>query len=241
MAGGREVAGWRFIVSDGADAQPLISIGSEVHGTDGKVGEISRVVVDAREDIITEVVVKSGMLMAKERMVPLAELTWASDHWRIPATKDVFERQYAGFEESAHTLPGPDYTGPRGFDSTGVSGFEINSYVAFGSASPVAPVAYRAGHEVGSFTDDSSENTWSQPNIAAGTDVLDASGEKVGEVYEFVADPGTGQVLRLVVRKGWLFHTDTEIASEEISEVSDKGVLLTIGRETIEARRKRAS
>jgi uncharacterized protein YrrD len=54
-----------------------IRIGAHVEATDGRVGEVSRIVVSARGRRLTQIVVKDGRFFGTERLVPTEDVTGA--------------------------------------------------------------------------------------------------------------------------------------------------------------------
>ena len=55
-----------------------IRIGAHVEGTDGRVGDVSRIVVEARGRRLTQIVVRDGKLFGTERLVPMEDVTAAT-------------------------------------------------------------------------------------------------------------------------------------------------------------------
>ncbi|MGN6030437.1 MAG: DUF2171 domain-containing protein [Thermomicrobiales bacterium] len=62
--------------------------------------------------------------------------------------------------------------------------------------------------------------------VRKGMEVLDADGQKQGEVKDARGD-------RLVSHKGWLFPDDHEIPASAIREVDDRAVYLTVTKDAI--------
>jgi hypothetical protein len=176
------------------------------------------------------------MVMPTERTIELPELAWQDGHWHVDASRDEFE-SLPGFDEVLYDAPPDDYAGPPGIDleSVRAANFQLNAFVAFAPAASIGrPGDYPVGEpepEIG---------RWQRPSISNGTDVLDASGEKVGTVHGFVADPDSGELVQLTVRKGLVFHKDLDLPGDAVAEVSDKGVILTLDGKDVEARRRSA-
>ena len=83
--------------------------------------------------------------------------------------------------------------------------------------------------------EETSPDAIARPTIASGTPILARDGEHVGDVHELTfAAPG-GAPERLVMRRGHLFHTDTELPISWVQELSDKGVVLNVPRSEVEA------
>ncbi len=78
-------------------------------------------------------------------------------------------------------------------------------------------------------------NDRQRPAIREGSDVLDVTGEKIGEVVEMTIDPEGGEIKRLVVRSGHIFHHDTEVPGSWVKDMTVEGVMLTKSKEEIEA------
>ncbi|HEY1291791.1 MAG TPA: PRC-barrel domain-containing protein [Chloroflexota bacterium] len=55
-----------------------IRIGAHVEATDGQVGEVSRIVVEARQRRLTQIVVKDGRFFGTERLVPVDDVAEAT-------------------------------------------------------------------------------------------------------------------------------------------------------------------
>ncbi|HEY7293735.1 MAG TPA: PRC-barrel domain-containing protein, partial [Dehalococcoidia bacterium] len=74
-----------------------VTIGAEVRGSDGKLGDVHRVIVDARTGHVTDLVVKHGFLFGNERVVPLSSVTKVENGVvYLDTDKEAFER-FHGF------------------------------------------------------------------------------------------------------------------------------------------------
>ena len=206
-----------------------ISIGADVIGTGGKLGEVHRVIVDARSDHVTDVVVKHGSLFGKERIVPLSYVSRVEEGRVYLDLDEKGLEAMNGFTEDRYRAPDPDYSGPPGWDR---GGFLIDTTVAAGSAGglgplPAKPLGFPGGEQA-------VPDLMQRPSVSPGTPVLDADGEKIGEVHEFAATADTGVVTRLTVRSGFIFKQETEIPVEWVSEISDDGILLHVPKSRVE-------
>jgi uncharacterized protein YrrD len=210
---------------------PRIALGDEVWGRDEKLGEISRVIVDAGTDRVTDIVVKRGGLMSHEYVVPLSWVFGREEGVNVSLTVDALEAM-PGFSDERYRAADPDYSGPPGFDARaeGNAHLQMNSIVAFGPL-----LAYGTSTPVGGFPGGEVVDTgrMARPVIETGEDVLDCNGEKVGEVYSFESD-SDGNPRSLIVRKGFIFHDDLELPAGWIDDLSDKGVVLNVPKATVE-------
>lgn len=212
-----------------------IRIGAEVHGHGEKLGEVSRVIVDADSDVITHIVVKHGFPgLATERVVPVTSISSESEGALVVHMGPDEFKQMDGFDPQDYRRPDPDYTGPPGFDveAEGQANTALDAYVAIGAQAGIGqgnPVfGFPGGEQV-------VPDYPMRPDIASGSDVLSADGEKVGEVAEFEVAADTGMPQRLVVKQGWLFTSEREVPVEWVTSLSDKGVMLSASKADVEA------
>lgn len=212
-----------------------VAIGQEVHGRDGKLGEVQRVVVDADSDTVSELVVKHGFVFGNERLVPLDRVQRADGSVLYV---DMDQEQFSscdGFDPQRYRTADPDYSGPPGFDTESGRNFNYDATWAggpllfFGGASK--PLGYPGGEMRAPA--ETSTGMW-RPAIKAGDDVLSSDYEKVGEVAQFEAEAATGKPTRLVMKQGFLFKTETELPVDWLTELSDQGVVLTVPKDTVE-------
>lgn len=214
----------------------VVEIGSTVLFDDGsKAGTISKVIVDPNNDIMTDIVVKKGMLLSEERIVPLGCIDFnESGELFLDMDKDGF-KELGLFDDTQFRSPSPDYTGPPGFDASanGVRNLQFEAIVAGGSNAGLGgPNA-----KVGGFPQEASSrsaNPMSRPALGQGDPVLDVDGEQVGEIDELELDPEDGHPVRLVVREGMIFRKSWEVPADYIAQLSNKGVVLDVRKSELE-------
>jgi uncharacterized protein YrrD len=232
----RHGSGTPVAISSGRKAGGVIMevhIGSHVLGTGGKLGEVHRVIVDARTNNVTDIVVKHGSLMGKERMVPLGCVDHVEDDGSVYLNVDekVFEA-FEGFADDRFRAPDPDYVGPPGFRG---DAFLVESMWAgtggTGAGFGGKPMGYPGGEQL-------SPDDMQRPSIQPGTPIVDPDGKKIGEVHELAWQADGGSPTRLVMRSGTIFHTDTELPLDWIQNLSDEGVVLNVPRQRVEALRE---
>jgi len=209
----------------------VVQIGSTVLFDDGsKAGTVSKVIVDPNNDIMTDLVVKKGMLFTDERIVPLGCIDFnESGELYLDMDKDGF-KQLGSFDDNQYTAPNPDYTGPPGFDRRAGENYPYEVMVA-SLSQPIQgkPMGYPGGEAVGQKS-----NPMTRPSLGQGDPVLDVDGEQVGEIEELELDPDNGHPLRLVVREGMIFRKSWEVPSDYIAQLSNKGVILDIRKSDLE-------
>lgn len=214
----------------------LIRIGDDVLDSSGeKLGEISRVIVDARTNTIGGLVVKGTGLFASERIVPRDSFQITGSPLRIDLAAADFE-QLEGFDPDAFDRPDPDYSGTPGFDREAAqqANLSLDSAVAMGSlggiGTSVKPLGYPGGEDGPGRREPAADTQL--PVVGRGTDILDVSGEKVGEVDEMAFGPG-GEPVSLTVKQGFIFARHTEIPTAWIAEVGGEGVHLNVASEQV--------
>ena len=212
-----------------------VSIGADVIGTDGKLGEVQGFIVDARSEHVTELVVKHGGLFGgNSRLVPLANVTSTEGgSVRVDLDKQHFEI-LNGYTEGGVRGPDPDYVGPPDADLQGTyqGNFEFRTTWAAGSAGGLGAVGKPLGYPGGEqLTPDFAQ----RPAVTAGTPVLSSDGEKVGEVGEFAATSDTGTPQRLSMKTGFLFKKETELPVDWIKAVTADGIMLHVEKSEVEA------
>jgi sporulation protein YlmC with PRC-barrel domain len=209
-----------------------VRIGDEVQGRDGKkLGEVERVVVDARTDTITDLVVKHGFAFKTSRVVPLGCIN-ASEAGVLRA--DIDEEEFetlSGFDPGNYRAPDPDYNGPPGLDRPGVNDLNMTTMVAFGPlhSGQGKPFGWPGGERKGPRP-----ARLARPSVAEGTDILDCDGEKAGEVAAIEFEAAEGRPVRLRMRKGKIFGDEVDVPVDWVEDLSDKGVVLNVERGSVE-------
>jgi len=205
-----------------------IAIGADVIGKNGKLGTVHRVIVDARSNAVTDLVVKHGFPFTQERIVPLATVTKTdADGIHVDLDERAFEA-LEGFVEQNFRAPDPDYVGPPGFETTEFLLNEVTAGATLLGGEAVPPLGFPGGEPL-------APADTTRPVVEPGTPIVDADGETVGEVHEFAADAETGAPQKLVLRRGLLFHREMELPLAWIAQISDKGVALNVTKREVEA------
>lgn len=210
-----------------------ILVGATVYGTDGKLGEVQRLIADARTDTITDLVVKHGTFFGTERVVPMVHVVGVKEDGCVRL--DLDERTFQimdGFTDEPVTGPNPDYVGPPTDDLQGTYRGNL-VYDAAVAAGPLLlfagkPLGYPGGEQV-------TPDELQPPAIAAGTAVLDVNGEQVGEVGEVGVDAESGGISRLTVQRGLLFKDEGELPLGWVKSLSSEGILLHVPKDEVEA------
>jgi uncharacterized protein YrrD len=208
-----------------------ISIGAEVWGSDGKLGEVDRVIVDAKTDRITDLVVKHGFLFSTRRVVPLVHVERQEGSTiHVGLDREAF-KSCAGFAERRFRAPDPDYVGPPDFDYQGShrGNMQLDTIVAMGSQYSGGKIFGFPGGERLSPSDSA------RPTVEEGTDVLDVNGEKVGDVSGLTFASDDGAITGMRIKEGFLFKKEVEVPAAWVEDVTTDGVVLNVPKDELEA------
>lgn len=209
----------------------MIALGSDVYGREGKLGELSRLIVDPEANAVAALVVRHGSIMPIERIVPLPEAVDREDGTvYVDATNDAFS-EYGPFSEDAYRAPDPDYTGPPGWDAAtmGVENLQYLGAVALG------PVSFGNAARPLGFPGAESESASPLPaSVHSGSSVLDVNGVSVGKVADFETDETTGAPVRLVVRDGVIRRHERDVPVDWVDHVEDDIVVLNRSKAEVE-------
>lgn len=203
-----------------------------------KLGDVTRVIVDADAEIISGLVVKPSGMFEKERIVPRDMLEAAAGGFHSKISAADFE-DLSPFDSGAFRAPDPGYTGPPGFDRESLrrSNLALDAAVAIGPlagiGSSVKPFGYPSS-EISAPAASLAATGQQLPMVERGAGIIDVAGRKVGDVEEIAFD-GDGRPSSIVVRQGFLFAKQFEIPPEWIERISDKGVILNVAEDRLQA------
>ena len=217
-----------LITDEGQDLSDDINIGADVIGTDGKLGEVRRVIADTSHNRITDLVVKHGGLFGGgERVVKLGSVARvAGGQVFVNLDARSFE-SLDTFAQDRYSAAGEDWPVPeriqrqdwllRAAAAEGPMGAMATPRPAPPSSTPRPPADML------------------RPAISEGMDVVDVSGRKVGEVGEFSIAADSGLPTRITLRRGFIFKQDTELPLEWVQALGDEGVVLRVEKEAVES------
>ncbi|MCC6382868.1 MAG: PRC-barrel domain-containing protein [Dehalococcoidia bacterium] len=209
-----------------------VAIGAEVRGPDGSLGEVEKIIVDPTTERLTGVVVRHGRVFRDRRVLPLDAVRHADGSALYVDLDDEQFSALEDFDPVRYRSPDPDYSGPPGFDAAHGHNFNLENYVAMGPANIALGQAMKPLGYPGGEVSEPQAPHWD--TVSEGDDVLDADGEKVGEVAAFVLDGETGRPARLTVRRGFLFSHEADLPLAWLDAVADGKIRLNVARHTVE-------
>jgi len=204
--------------------------GTHVYTADGKdVGAIDRVVLDPHSKVVTHIVIRQGLLLTEDKVVPLELVAHADEEQvRLAQTDDQLP-EFAPFEETYY-LPLDDDTGkyptgyvrpyfaypPLGTAWWGYPGYiSYNAYPISDNFSEVRVEQDIPDHTVG---------------LSQGAQVISADGESLGELARVFMDKESARATHIIVVKGWLFKERKVIPTSWINKIEEQKVHLGISK-----------
>jgi uncharacterized protein YrrD len=205
-----------------------ISIGYEVRCDGEKVGTVARLIADASDAHITDIVVDRGLLHGA-KIVPLEDLASVEGgHVQLGVTREQFEAM-DGFADVRFKQPDDNWSCPPGYFT---SDFLLDTAVDFG-----AQAGYGSGAKPSPFPPSPADPRPNllRPTVKEGTPVLDVDGKKVGEIQEVRFHPEDGRLHHLRLKRGLLGHEHVEIPLDWVEGLDGEGLVLRVQAAQVEA------
>jgi len=199
---------------------------AQVFSADGhSVGHIDRVVLDPQTKEVTHLIVRKGLLLTKDRVLPIALITSSAEK-RVNVIANANEvDQLPEFEEKQYVpIQGgevPETTAPT-----------PNFYWY-----PVAPysIAPPIGVQPPGYVEETHRNIPEElVALKAGARVLDNQGEQVGQVEQVFSDTQSDHVTYFVLSHGVLFKERKLVPVTWIDIVSDDEIRLNVPEDRVE-------
>jgi len=214
----------------------LVPFGTRVVDSTGKgVGTVSRLVLHHASRQVSGVVVHQGIFDRREIVVPVGKVSAFGEEVRL----SLRASELAGldlFHSPALQVMPDHWDMPMGFDQrdfflVGGDGW-TEAVLPFETTSPSVS-GTRAYVRDPDAADEPVE-----PDIAAGMHVYDREGRRVGDVEAVELDQTSGRITRIVVRRGFLFGSETTIPASLIASVTDR-ITLSSGPDATKKLEKR--
>jgi sporulation protein YlmC with PRC-barrel domain len=201
----------------------LVPFGTRVVDSNGKgVGTVSRLVLHRDSQEVAGLVVHQGILNRREIVVPIGKVSAFGHDVRLA----LRAAELAGLDlfhgEQLQAMP-DHWAMPVGFDQrdfflVGGGGW-TEAVLPFENTSTSVSGTSAYARDPGASTEPE------EPDISAAMHVYTRDGQRVGDVEGVEIDDSTGRITRIVVRRGFLFGTETSIPASMVASVSDRVTL----------------
>jgi uncharacterized protein YrrD len=220
--------------------------GAEVLTPKGeKVGRVDRVVLDPRTKEVTHLVVRKGLVLTTDKVLPVAMVRQtteeavtldrnATDLERLPDFEETHYVNVDDAEWNERRAAGASAARARAREySPAMYWYPPTSVLAPGQAA-AATVPYYEMPAVAA-----TETTRNIPDntvaLKEGADVVSADGEKVGSVERVFAERDTNRATHLLVSQGMLFQSHKPIPTTWIEAVTEDEVRLAVSSKLLKA------
>jgi sporulation protein YlmC with PRC-barrel domain len=213
------------------------TIGADAHGTDGRCGRISRVVIDPLAEAVTHLVVEPTRDRGISRLVPLDLLDPSADGIRLRCTTSQFAMLDPA--EEARFLPGSSgYSGYPPDDAMSwpyySAGARMGSMAVGGMARggiPLGGLEASTGNVASSVVTDTLPE--GEVGLRRGEPVHATDGD-IGNVQGLVISAGDRHITHVLLREGHLFgRKQVAIPIGSITAVTD-GIRVGLTRQQVQ-------
>jgi uncharacterized protein YrrD len=194
-------------------------------GTD-HVGHVAKLIADASDSHVTDIVVDRGLLHGA-KVISLGQVQEVRDR-EVHLNLDREQFLHAdGFADQRFRYPGHDWNVPSAYTSTDVL---LEVELSTGSA---------AGYGAGEVPEDRAlppadpRPNLLRPVVTEGTPVRAADGEKVGEIASMTFHTDDGRVASVVMKWGLLGGEHLPLPLEWVQHLDDEGLTLNVAAEVV--------
>ncbi len=204
--------------------------GAGIYTAEGKrVGSLDRVVLDPQSKEVSAIVVRKGVLLGEDKVVPISLLGTVSEEGRIelrPGAGDLqalpayVETEYV--PSGLHATPDTDYSGVYWYPAVGASAWTWGVPPAVNRPVPEYTVATDRNIPEGTVA------------LKTGAKVISSDDERVGDIEEVLTEPEADRATHFVVSEGVLLKQKKLIPTHWISTVLEDRVLLSVDAQVVE-------
>lgn len=208
-----------------------ITIGAHVvDRQDRKAGEITSLVLDARTQAVTEVVVSKGWLLPRDKVVAVDalepvrpnEFRLRLDDQQIAQLPDFYTYHYVNPEDD--NAPVSDYAPGSYLYQPMIPAMGVGWMLPYDDPAATLPLAVASEEDVppGSVVLSEGMAVW-------------AENDQVGTLAGVRVNPRSEQVSHLVISHGWLFQHEQVVPRSTIHAIDDRGIHLNLTRDALRA------
>ena len=185
-------------------------IGAEVHCTDGRWGQLAKVVLEPETWRVTHLIVQTGLLLKEAHVVPVEEVTSATDEAIHLSLTTGELQQSTPYKEKHYEVP---------VESGQYGGYGRGDVLVNPQGSVIAPHVPMQKVSMHEGVDQTLEL------LKKGTPVKNVNGE-VGKLDHVITDAESNEITHLVMRHGLIFSEQLVIPVEIITEISEDGIFI---------------
>jgi uncharacterized protein YrrD len=209
-----------------------IKQGAEVYTASGdKVGSIDRVAINPRTKAITHLVVRKGLILPKDKILPVDWVAETGEE-RITLRQDALELERLPDYEEQYFVP----TDAVPYDATVNAGyvpmfFWYPPMASTVTAPTIDDVSY---HETPAHAGSPQTALGDSIALKEGAAVITADDQEVGRVEKIIFDPGSDRVEHFVIARGLLSKGRKRIPALWVETVTGDQVRLAVVAKVIE-------
>ena len=198
-----------------------LNIGATVRCQDGACGRLDKVVIDVHTQRITDLVVKKGLLLSTDRVIPIDKVEHAdAEEVRLSLSAGELA-EYPEYREIEYTEPSP------GAQAGAYDRGEVRCYNATYTYACDTPVVPSVRHRIHPGLDAD------RAVVERGTRVLNEHGE-VARVDHVLVDPEEDEVTHLVLRRG-LIPRYYILPIDQVDQLGTDVITISLSVDQIEA------
>jgi sporulation protein YlmC with PRC-barrel domain len=209
----------------------FVPFGTTVVDSEGKaVGTVKHLVLHPQSRQVIGLVVHQGPLSRRDVVVPLTKVAAFEDKVRLMLQADELD-SLERFHAPHYQVMPDHWEMPLGFDQREFfivgSGGWVETELPFETTSPTVSGTPRF------IVDPIPSQEQEGPDIAAGMQVYDRAGQRIGEVEAVAFDPASGQISQITLKRGLIFPKEMTIPASLIGAISDR-IVLTVDAESVQ-------
>ena len=199
--------------------------------SEDKVGRIDRIVVDPATGAVTHLVVKKGLLLTHDKVVPVDQVDSTTENRVLLKKTADNPDEFPDFEETQYIPVGgvEDFNERESEQARRLLWYHTRINVAWwgkglnpGRPKPLYVKKTRRNIPEGSIP------------LEEGAKVVDARGETVGEVEEVYAEPKEHRVTHILISRGIFAKEEKLIPSAWVKDILEDSVRLSVEKKVIE-------
>jgi uncharacterized protein YrrD len=191
------------------------------------LAKVDRVVVDPRTHEITHIIVREGLLLTEDKVVPVHLVEAASeDEVRLSGAAGNLE-SLPHYEETYFVEPGDD--------NRSSPTQHVMAPMVYASPPARGAILHEMESYPGAGTTLQSEKTVPEGTVELekGTRVVTQDGEEVGSVDEVLVDARARQMTHFVISRG-VFSADKCVPADWVAEMTEDAVRLAVSKQVLD-------